>query len=88
MFINNLFLSFNSTCEIEEGIKLYLLSLKQQNDLNNDLIEVFNTHKVPKIAIIILISCWICNRNPEATDKKIFKDIKGSYKGSKKDNKV
>ena len=31
---------------------------------------------LPKIAAIIVLACWIGNRNPEKSDKKIFKDYK------------
>ena len=41
--------------------------------------------KLPKIGSIILIACWIGNRNPEKSDKKIFKDFSKKKKRFKKE---
>lgn len=40
--------------------------------------------KLPRIPAIILIACWIGNRNQEKTDKKLFKDYKKKGKRVKK----
>ena len=53
--------------------------------MENDLVDIFHTHKVPKLAIIILNACWLANRNPEAIDKTLFKDEKKNYRKKAKD---
>lgn len=35
---------------------------------------------IPKYEAILLIACWISCRNPEKTDKKLFKDYKRKKK--------
>ncbi|EAR83758.1 AAA family ATPase (macronuclear) [Tetrahymena thermophila SB210] len=46
------------------------------------LISPIQIAKLPFYSSMILLACWIGNRNPESTDKKLFKDYKGrQYKG-------
>ncbi|KAL4429962.1 hypothetical protein ABPG74_000328 [Tetrahymena malaccensis] len=49
---------------------------------SSTLINPVQIVKLPFYSSMILLACWIGNRNPESTDKKLFKDYKGKqFKG-------
>ena len=88
MFIQNPLMTFNCMEDLKTGLTQFLKSQKQSNDTSQEVMDIFNTHKVPKLAIVIINACWLANRNPEATDKKLFKDYRLNNKKNKRDTEV